>query len=160
PDLLASQVEALTGFVWSEEEVLLLETDTNGVRTLAGGMDGVSVTAAATHPNATLLLVQQRLAEAAADFSVTRDAALEPEERGFFTQVDPGETPDTAHDAMVEQVLLLQLRIFGRVVESDGDEVESLLGLWDEVYAIDQDPLQAWKAVVSVQLRDPDFLFY
>jgi hypothetical protein len=72
PLLLASEVEDLTGFrfttggydlfridaVGLENKGDLLVADRVGVRTLAGGADGYNVTATATAPNTTLVLVQ------------------------------------------------------------------------------------------------------
>ncbi len=153
PDLLASQVEDLTGYRWTYAGYDMLQSDTVGVRTLAGGADGYDVTSTATSPNATLVLVQERLAEAAAAYAVH-----EAPER-LFT-VDFTETPDTDRAALVAQVQSLHLRFFGNRVAADGPEVEAALALWVDVYAIERDPAAAWVAVVSALLRDPDLLFY
>lgn len=152
-DLLASTVADLTGFTWTYGNYDMLRNDAVGFRTLAGGADGYNVTATATSPNATLVLVQERLAEAAAAYVV----ANEPER--LFT-VDFTETPDTARDAMVAQVQALHLRIFGNTVAADGAEVQAALDLWSSVYAVEGTTQGAWAAVLSALLRDPDFLYY
>jgi hypothetical protein len=153
PGLLASQIEDLTGFRWTYAGYDMLGSDAVGVRTLAGGADGYDVTSTATSPNATLVLVQERLAEGASSYVVYS----EPER--LFT-LDFSETPDTDRDAMVAQIQALHLRIFGTRVAADGDEVEAALGLWAALYEVERDPQAAWAGVLSALLRDPDLLFY
>lgn len=153
PDLLASAVEDLTGYHWTYSGYDMLGSDTVGVRTLAGGADGYNVTATATTANATSVVVQERLAEAAAAWVVQN----EPER--LFT-VDFSETPDTDRDAMVAQIQALHLRLYGHRVAADGDEVAAALELWSALYGIESDGRQAWAGVLSALLRDPDFLYY
>jgi hypothetical protein len=152
-DLLAAEIEDLTGFRWTYTGQDMLGTDTVGVRTLAGGADGYNTTATATTPNATLVLVQERLAEAAAAWVV----ANEPDR--LFT-VDFTETPETDRDAMIAQIQSLHLRLFGHRVSADGDEVAAGLELWQSIYAVERDPEGAWIGVLSALLRDPDLLLY
>jgi hypothetical protein len=153
PDLLATSVEGLTGYTWTYQDYDLLRTDNVGYRTLAGGADGYAVTATATGPNATLVLVQERLAESAAWYVVEQDP-------GRLFTVDFTETPETGRLAMAAQVQALHRAIFGRVVAADGEEVEAALALWADLYAVERDPRAAWAGLLSVLLRDPDFLFY
>ncbi|MCA9489924.1 MAG: DUF1549 domain-containing protein [Myxococcales bacterium] len=159
-DLLADQVEDLTGFRWLGMDGRdLLRTDQQGFQTLGGGADGVFVTRAASAPNATILLVQERLAEGAAAYVVEHDV-LEPSSARLFTAIDFTETTETDRDAMVAQVQALHRRIFGHQVDADSAEVEANLGLWDELYALDHDTTTAWSGVLTALLRDPDFLLY
>lgn len=153
PDLLASQVEDLTGYRWTYAGYDMMRSDAVGVRTLAGGADGYDVTAAATSPNATLVLVQERLAEAAAAYVVHEEPSR------LFT-LDFTETVESDREAVVAQIQHLHLRFFGNRVAADGPEVEAALALWSDVYAIERDPSAAWVGVVSALLRDPDLLFY
>ncbi len=154
PDLLASQVEGLTGYTWTYGAYDLMRTDNVGYRTLAGGADGYAVTATATGPNATLVIVQERLAEAAAWYTVD----TEPER--LFSGVDFTETPNTGLAAMTAQVQALHLAIFGRRIAADGEEVAANLALWADLYAVERDTRAAWAGLLSVLLRDPDFLLY
>jgi hypothetical protein len=159
-DLLASTVEELTGFRWigtSGQD--LLRTDAAGFQTLAGGADGVTVTTTAREPNTTLLLVQERLAEAAADYVVEHDLA-DPGAARLFTGIDFTETPDTDRDAVVAQLRALHLRVLGHDVAADGPEVAANLELWSELYTVDGDVPRVWRSVLTALLRDPDFLFY
>lgn len=160
PALLVSEIEDLTGFDWETADGFsLVQSDAYGFLSLAGGADGLYATKNSTSPNSTLLLVQERLAEASADFVVAHDAADRANAR-LFTEIDFTETPDTARDAMVAQIQRLHLRLFGNRVAADGQEVEANLGLWSDLYAIDSDPTRAWAGLLSALLRDPDFLLY
>ncbi len=159
PDLLASQLEELTGYRFTYYGYDMMQTDTYGLRTLAGGVDGAFVTAGAREPIPTLVLVQQRLAEAAADHVVDHDRD-NPDTPRLFTHLTFGETPITGRDAMVAQLQDLHLRFFGHRVDTDGPEIEANLALWEELFALEPDPVQAWKGVTSALLRDPAFLFY
>ncbi len=152
-DQLASSVEDLTGFTWTYSNYDMLRTDTYGFRTLAGGADGYNVTATATSPNATLVLVQERLAEAASAYVIASDPSR------LFT-IDFTETPDTNKAAMVAQIQLLHRRVLSHEVTADGDEVNGALALWSSVYAVEGTTQGAWTAVLSALLRDPDFLYY
>jgi hypothetical protein len=160
PDLLGSVVKDLTGFDWRYAGFDMLKSDMVGLRTLAGGADGYTVTADATSPNATLVLVQQRLAEAASDYSVEKERAEAPASRRLFTEIGFTETPDSDEKTMRKQIRLLHERVLGNVVADDGPEVEANLELWQHLYAVGDDPAAAWKGLLCALLRDPDFLFY
>jgi hypothetical protein len=153
PDLLADAVEDLTGFRWTYGGADLLATDAVGFRTLAGGADGYAVTAVADTPNATIALVQARLAEAAAAYAVDTEPT-----RLLGVDFAAAGTEDRAE--MAAQVQALHLRLFGRRVAADGEEVIAALALWDEIDAIEHDPRRAWAAVLTALLRDPDFVLY
>jgi hypothetical protein len=159
PDLLATQIEELTGLQWTRDDWELMGSDGMGFLTLSGGADGVYAVKNSTSPNTTLLLVQERLAEAAADHVVQHDLA-EPAEARLFTAVDFTETPDTGREAMAAQLQALHWRIFGNRVEADGPEVTANLELWSDIHAIEADIPATWAAVLSALLRDPDLLFY
>jgi len=159
PALLASQLEDLTGFRWTYADYEMMETDTYGLRTLAGGVDGVFVTAPAEEPMATLALSVERLAQAAAWHAVEHDRGA-PDEALLFTRVRFTETTDTDPDLIAAQISDLHLRLFGAEVATDGPEVEANLDLWEALYALDGSPDDAWAGLLSVLLRDPDFLFY
>ena len=159
PTLLASQIEALTGYRMSIAGFDLMTTDTYGLRTLAGGADGFNVTKSATAPNTTLVLVQERLAEAAAWYAVTRDLEGAVGEGQLLT-IDPAATPETDRAAMVTQIQTLHRLIYGTAIAADGEEVTANLELWADLYAVERDTVDAWAGLVAVLLRDPDLLFY
>ena len=158
PGLLASQVRDLTGFDWeSQGGADLMLTDRQGFLTLAGGADGYYSVKNSTSPNTTLLLVQERLAEAAADYAVQQAIAGSSD---LLEGLDLDATPETGREALVATIQRLHLRIFGNRVADDGPEVEANLGLWSDLYALEGRTDRAWAGLVSALLRDPDFLFY
>ena len=160
PRLLASQVEGLTGYRWTREGFDLLASDSRGYLTLAGGADGYYVTEPTRFPNATLLLVQERLAESAAHHAVAHDRE-HPEDARLFDRIDWTETPQTDREAMVEQIQALHLALFGAAVAPDGPEVGANLELWSALYDVQYEtPHLAWEGLLSALLRDPDMLFY
>ena len=160
-DAAGELVEDLTGFSWTYADYEMLETDLVGVRTLAGGADGRTVTRSARTPNATLLLVQERLAEAGASALLVAEVALDPADRRVFREVDFTETPDgPGRSAMVAQLQHLHLLLFGERVAADGEEVDANLALWEALHAATGNPGLAWLGVTTALLRDPDLLLY
>ena len=117
------------------------------------------MTSHARSPNATLVLVQERLAEAAASFVVESDRQ-QTGQRRLFTEIDFSETPADGRAQMVAQIQLLHRRIFGIHIAADGEEVAANLALWEQVYAIEQQPHLAWTGLLSALLREPSLLFY
>ncbi len=160
-DQLGTALEDLTGFRFTYGGYDLLGSDTYGVRTLAGGVDGVYATRPATQPTATSVLVTARVAQAAAWHVTTTDRADRASAR-LFTGITFNETPDSAEGraAMAAQLQQLHLRLFGAHIAADGPEVDANLALWEDLYSIEGDKQAAWAGVLSVLLRDPDFLFY
>jgi len=158
-DMLGSQIEDLTGFVFTSDSIPMLETDDGGLRTLAGGIDGQNVTKPAREPMTTLVLVQERLAQAASSYSVEHDRD-HPDDARLFTEITFHETPKNGEAQMRAQIQSLHLRLFGRRVAADGPEVEANLELWEDLYDVSLTVEDAWAGVLTVLLRDPDFLFY
>ncbi len=155
PDLLASEVEALTGFRWTYAGYDMLQSDLVGLRTLAGGADGATVVQSATSPNATVLLVQERLAELAAVHAVERQ--LSGEALPLFVvdlEADPSD------DELVAQIQHLHRVVFGRSVAEDSEEVAANRALFAALHALDGSAPAAWAGLLTALLRDPDFLLY
>ena len=159
PEQLASAVEDLTGYRFTYAGYDMLLTDTYGLRTLAGGVDGLYVSAPARAPTATMVLVQERLAEGAARHVVDHDRQ-NPDAPRLLTRITFAETPSSDPDTMRAQIQDLHLRLFGTVVAADGPEVTANLELWSDLYALDHNAAEAWTGLVSVLLRDPLFLLY
>jgi hypothetical protein len=148
PDLLASQVEALTGYRWTWAGYDMFTSDEVGIRTLSGGADGFAVTSTARSPNATSVLAQQRLAEA----SVVHARNTDPSR--LFGTADLAQPP-------TDQALAdLMLVVLGQVVEPDGEEVAALSELWDQLFAVESDATGAWAGVAYALMRDPAFVLY
>ncbi len=157
-ELLVTQVEGITGLRFEVDGVDAFARDRWGLRSLARG--GTSTATGPTPELApTVVLVQQRLAEAAAWGAAARDAA-DPDAALTFQRVDFTEQPDGDRAAMAAQVQELWLRALGQPLDPDAAQVDLLLQLWADVHADTGDPVEAWAAVLAVILRHPDFLVY
>ena len=160
PDLLASQLEDLTGYRFTVDGRDMMKTDLFGLRSLAGGVDGYSGAAPSRVPTPSMVLVQERVAQAAAWHAASREASMMALDRPLFGAIDFTETPDTNAAPMVAQVQSLHRRIFGRTPAAGSPEVTEALALWSDLYAIEHTAVDAWAGVLSVLLRDPDLIFY
>ena len=107
-----------------------------------------------------MILVQERLAEAAASYAVTHEQQMEPSARNLFQGIDFTETPETDRTTMVNQIQWLQRAVLGASVAADGPEVEANLALWRTLYAVNDQTDEAWTGLLTALLRDPDFLIY
>jgi hypothetical protein len=154
PDLLAAAIEDLTGFRWTYDTCDQMDNDAEGYRVLAGGVDGNKVTAPQQDPGLTWALVTERIAQAAADAVVEAD--LVRGESRLLDRVDLGSRP--GDPAFTEQLDALHWRLHAeRLSEADRAEQEAL---WEAVLSISSDPATAWAALLTAQLRDPDFVSY
>lgn len=159
PELLSSQVAALTGYWWTSEERDLVNSS-NGYTLLAGAADGDQVTSPAATATVTTTLVQQRLAENASVHVTRSDMAKTSGRKLFLDELTFTETPGS-NDALVrKEMQSLERRILGKKVATDGPEVDALFALWSQVYTTTSDLEQSWSAVVGVLLRDPDLVMY
>jgi hypothetical protein len=160
PELLATSLEDLTGFEWSEDDWNLLRANELGFLVLAGGADGREVKQSAREPNMTTSLVLERVAQASSDYAVRTDRS-EPATARLFTKIDFTENLENNEAAVIEQIQHLHLRLFSRRVEADSAEVQSDLALWQELYDAEGGHIpQTWSGLLTVLLRDPDFMIY
>lgn len=122
------------------------------LRRLAGGSDRGDTTNVSTGA----VLVQRRLAEAGAIHAVdTVLAGGSPPGRlgGLLAGVDLGAAPSP------EQLVGLVRLARTRTRSADDPEITAMAGVWDDVAAIST-PREAWIAVVTAALADPDHLLY
>jgi hypothetical protein len=158
PELVSSMIADLTGYRLMNQGFDQLRSEAAGYLTLAGGADGVAVITPADRPNTTMLLVHERLAEAAAEHVVAADL-VDPARARLLIGVDPGATPDTP-DRVRPTIVALHRRLFGRDVDPNGEEVAATLALWTDLWAVSPSADAAWRGVVSALLRDPDLVIY
>ncbi len=155
PELWGTQLQDLTGYRFTVAGYDMLQADTFGLRSLAGGADGQTGGEAATQPTPTMLLVQERLAQAAAHAAAVQEAGGA---RNLFSEGFPA---DPTGDAAVRQLQHWHWRLFARRVTAGSPEVVELQALLTELLAARGDqPLRAWADLLSVLLRDPDLLVY
>ncbi len=156
PSQLATTVEALTGYAWTEGDYAQLDNDAVGYRVLAGGVDGHGVTVPSELPSVTRALVEQRLAEAAARTVAYDDLAVPASERRLLTEVDADDAPGSA--AYARQLRVLHRRIHGH--EPDDEELAEDQALATTLVESGAAAEEVWAAVIELQLRDPAFWTY
>lgn len=159
-ELLAAEVEDLTGYAWTQDGTDMLHADQYGYHLVAGGVDGLTQTAAPSDPAVGLVLVQEKLAELAAAYAVSIEPGQAAADRRLFTEIDFTETADAAPHTIRAQLVLLHLRLYGARVEQDSEAVNAGLELWEALYASEGDVSEAWRGVLQAMLRDPDMIIY
>ena len=165
PELMATQVEGLTGFRFTTEGYDMMTTDSYGLRILAGGVDGVAATRPATEPTTTMVLVQERLSQVAAWYVLEQDVAAQSSggTPGIFTKASLTADPSLDTAATDEQIRELNLRVLSRHVSDEelAEQRELLMGLYaDEASAGEGAAGAAWAGLLSVLMRDPEFILY
>lgn len=160
PEILAAEMEDLTGVRLRGGGRDLLLTAGSGLRALAGGADGTTGEAPAMGPTVPLVLVEERLAEAAAAAIVAGapggrvGAAL----AGADLDLPPS---DPRFDASARSIVVaLHRAISGAEVARDGEEVTAALALFADLHRAEGDPRAAWAEVIAALLRDPEITTY
>lgn len=166
PYILSRTVQDMTGYVWQVDGWDLLGAPETGFLILAGGADGDILKSAVSDPTVTMHLVQQRLAEGAADYAVDSDLA-DLGSATLLTAIDGTETAVTGLDRIAAQIALLRRRALSHnTAATDDIDTTELVTLWQAVYDSDvtltheERGMVAWKAVITAILRDPDMLIY
>jgi hypothetical protein len=129
----------------------MLENDTAGIRTLAGGADGVTVFVDSALPIPSQIIAYRTFAEVAAMHAVVHDRDRDPADRLFTDAALRGEDREAATAALARRVL-------GRAI-TDADRADAT-ALWDDAFALSSDPATAWAAVLAWLLGHPDFVTY
>ena len=162
PEQYASTVEALTGYRMTYFDYDLLQSDLIGVRTLAGGIDGVSVTTPAAQPSVTTVLVQERIAEGAAWTVVEADqsAVLAGGEPRLFQHIDWTETMESDGETIRLQIADLHRQILNQEPSDAAEDFGLSEQLWEDLFDLTGRTDSAWAGLVSALLRDPEFLYY
>lgn len=145
--VLTSSMQALSGYALSYNGRPATRLDF-GLRALAGASDRGDTTDVSTGA----VLVQRRLAEAGAIFAIDNPDAggrLGP----YIAGLDLGQPP-------TPQQLVELVRVVRSVtLEDDDPEIQAMARVWADVVAIET-PREAWVALVTAVLADPDHLLY
>ncbi|MDP2312032.1 MAG: hypothetical protein Q8P41_03940 [Pseudomonadota bacterium] len=151
---LGGAIADLTGFKWQYQGYDQLANDDLGYRVLSGGVDGYSVGRPQAEPGITWALVVKRLSQAAGAYAVSTelDQGLE---RRLFTTVTLTDRPGDA--AFTTELEALHRRLYGK--RPSAERIAAAEALWSSVEATDS-ASAAWAALVSVLLRDPEFVGY
>jgi Protein of unknown function (DUF1588) len=151
-DVLAGSLTAMSGYQLTIVGRPATRLDL-ALRTLAGGSDRGDATDVSTGA----VLVQRRLAEAGAIHAVS--AASEGRAGGGALEVFLAEEIDLdappGDGDLVELVRLTR----SRTLASTDPELQALARVWDDVATL-SNPREAWVAVITAALADPDHLIY
>lgn len=154
PDQLAASVHQRTGFRWEMDGADAMWTDSLGLRTLAGGVDGVQVTEAPQDPALSRTLVIKRLAQAAGSHVAAHDLTSQADPiliQPAWCQAQPG-------DPVFEEALrTLSLLFWG--VEMPQQTQSDYAAFFGQVQDA-SDTQQAWASLVAAFIRDPQFWSY
>ena len=162
PEQLDRMIEDLTGLRLAVElsptsgETPLLMDDLIGFRAMSGGIDGDTVALPTHLPTPTRLLTLAMVAEEASGHVVSTDLEASQDQRVLLLGAD-GNT--TSEGEIRTELVHLHRRLFGRVVDPDGPEIDDVYALW-KVVADDDGAEAAWEVVVAALLQSPDILFY
>lgn len=154
PGLVQSQVADLTGYLFTVDEVEQLWRGADGLRVLAGDADGHAVSAREEAPSVPAVLLQARLAEAAAAHVIAR------EEEGIPTGLFPACRVDEGVECKGFDAQLAGLA--GRVLGPTpaAEELAELRALFEAGQRAGGSPQAGWTAVLAGLLRDPTLLLY
>ena len=146
--VMTSSLETMSGYALSYNGRPATRLDF-GLRALAGGSDRGDTTNVSTGA----VLVQRRLAEAGAIFAVDNAETGAGRLGAWLQGVDLGQPPSP------EQLVDLVRLVRSRTLETDDPEIEAMARMWADVLAIET-PREAWVALVTAALADPDHLLY
>ncbi|MDD9935724.1 MAG: DUF1588 domain-containing protein [Myxococcales bacterium] len=164
PRQLARMVERLTGYRWRTSlpidlggygevgDIDLMSDALFGFKVLAGGIDSTSVTRPSHTTNATAMLVVEQLAARAADHVVEAD--LEEGDRGQRKLLNLVDADDSDEALLLDQLVELQLRLYGQTLERDDPMVQQALALHQGARESTNDGRRAWTITLYAMLQD------
>jgi hypothetical protein len=186
PERLELLVRDLTGFVWTREPdddeddsdpqsdpprtapVPLLTNEEDGYKIIFGGINGVSVSGRSYSLNASVAMVQRKVAALAADWVVVHDLAVPDEQRRLLKGVRGDENP-TADEAALRTVITgLARRLYGTKLATSAPQVDTWMQLFRALYADSTQPQsvpgsaseRAWRGLLVAMLRSPRIVLY
>lgn len=159
PEQAATMFEALTGFTWAIQQgrlgaYELPTTDRYGYRSMAGGVDGVVVTAPTAPMTPVKALMHSSFATEAAAWVVSHD--LGSDDPQLLRTI--GSSTDA--DAVKAQLVELFLDVLALPLADDSPEVEALATLFRDTLEARRDPAHAWTITLSALFQDPRLLHY
>ena len=190
PERLELLVRDLTGFVWQRdpeddeddadpasdpprtEPVPLLTNEEEGFKIILGGINGVSVSGRSHSLNASVAMVQRKVAALAADYVVRTDLALPDAQRKLLAGVTGMEDPVADEAALRGHIVALERRLYGERVAPDAPQVTAWLQLYRSLYGdrtqsgVNSGQVpgtqgeRAWRGLLVAMLRSPKILLY
>jgi hypothetical protein len=190
PERLELVLEDLTGFVWQRqadddqadgdpasdpprtEPVPLLTTEERGFKVILGGINGVSVTGRSHSLNASIAMVQRKVAALAADHVVQNDLPLPDGTRALLNGVTGSENPANDETAIRATIVRLSRRLYGDRLNAGDPRVTVWFNLFRALYedrtqggtGTNQVPgtqsERAWRGLLTAMLRSPKIALY
>jgi hypothetical protein len=186
PERFELLVRDLTGFVWTREPdddqddnnpdsdpprtapVPLLTTEEEGYKIIFGGINGVSVSGRSTSLNASVAVVQRKIAALAADHVVWNDLALPDGERRLLHGVRGDENPNVDEAAIRAAIARITRRFYGTALATNSPQVDGWMQLYRALYGdTTQSQLvpgtageRAWRGLLVAMLRSPRIVLY
>ena len=190
PERLELLMKDLTGFVWQRDPdddeddanpasdpprlapVPLLTNEERGFKIIMGGINGVSVSGRSNSLNASVAMVQRKLAAMAADYVVTNDLALPDGQRKLLNGVTGAEDPSVDEAALRADIVALIRRLYGQRVAPSSAQVNGWLQLYRSLHGdrtqggvnpgqvVGTQGERAWRGLLVAMLRSPKILLY
>ncbi|MFN8545625.1 MAG: hypothetical protein U0807_15665 [Candidatus Binatia bacterium] len=190
PERLEALVKDLTGFVWVRqpedneddndpnsdpprtEPLPLLTEEKDGFKIILGGLNGVNVSARSFSLNASVAMVQRKLAALAADHVVQTDLSLPDDQRTLLKGITGSEDPAVDEATIRNEIVWLIRRMYGERVAPDTSTVDVWVDLYRNLWAdtsqggtgSNQVPgtrgERAWRGLLTAMLRSPHMLLY
>jgi hypothetical protein len=186
PERFELMVKDLTGFVWTREAdddqddadpgsdpprtapVPLLTSEEDGYKIIFGGINGVSVSGRSNSLNASVAMVQRKIAALAADFVVFNDLAVPDEQRRLLRGVRGDESPTVDEAAIRAAIARIARRLYGTALATNSPQVDAWMQLYRALYG-DTTQAQAvpgtageraWRGLLVAMLRSPRIVLY
>jgi hypothetical protein len=185
PERFETLVKDLTGFVWTRdpdrddgnlpprtEPVPLLTNEEDGFKIILGGVNGVSVSARSQGLNASVAVVQRKLAALAADYVVQHDLPLPAAGRTILGDATGTEDPTRDEAAIRADIVKIARRFYGTSLPPNAPQVDVWFGLYRDLWndrtqgGTNQGQVpgtpgeRAWRGLITAMLRSPKILLY
>jgi hypothetical protein len=191
PERLEQLVADLTGFLWTRdpendqdpmdpasdpprtEPIPRLTSEAGGgYKIILGGVNGVNVSGRSYSLNASVAVVQRKIAALAADHVLRSDLALPDAERKLLAGVRGDEEPVADEAAVRGAIVRLARRLYGQRLTPGAPQVDGWLRLYTALHAdstqggtgTGQVPgtagERAWRGLLTAMLRSPRILLY
>jgi hypothetical protein len=139
PEMLDRKLRAVMGTHWGDwttslEPYPYLTRQYDSFNILYGGIDSFSVVDRATHLNAVMAGVVERMSNQMACRTVAWDFTKPKAERLLFPEVDVTSLPTSDEAAIRRNLVALYARLLGEAVEPNGEEVNAAYKLFTDTH--------------------------
>jgi hypothetical protein len=114
--------------------VPLLTSEEDGYKIIFGGINGVSVSGRSNSLNASVAMVQRKIAALAADFVVFNDLAVPDEQRRLLRGVRGDESPTVDEAAIRAAIARIARRLYGTALATNSPQVDAWMQLYRALY--------------------------